>query len=56
LTKIQVIMGSTRHGRFSERVAAWVVEYLAAYGRFEVELVDAMKERGLLPLQWRLPA
>src|SRR5450631_1488709 len=40
LTKIQVIMGSTRHGRFSERVAAWVVEYLAAYGRFEVELVD----------------
>ena len=40
LTKIQVIMGSTRAGRFSERVATWVLEYLTAYGPFEVELVD----------------
>src|ERR1019366_988862 len=40
LTRIQVIMGSTRAGRFSERVATWVLEYLTAYGPFEVELVD----------------
>jgi NAD(P)H-dependent FMN reductase len=40
LTKIQVIMGSTRQGRFSERVATWVVEYLRAHGSFDVEVVD----------------
>jgi NAD(P)H-dependent FMN reductase len=40
LTKIEVIVGSTRPGRFSERVAVWVVGYLTAYGRFDVELVD----------------
>jgi NAD(P)H-dependent FMN reductase len=38
--KIQVIVGSTRQGRFSERVAVWVVEHLTADGRFDVELVD----------------
>jgi len=38
--KIQVLVGSTRQGRFSERVAVWVVEHLAADGRFDVELVD----------------
>jgi NAD(P)H-dependent FMN reductase len=38
--KIQVILGSTRQGRFSERVAVWVVEHLTADGRFDVEPVD----------------
>lgn len=40
MTKIQVIMGTTRAGRFSERVAVWVVEYLTAHGRFDVGLLD----------------
>jgi NAD(P)H-dependent FMN reductase len=40
VTKIQVIMGTTRAGRFSERVAVWVVEYLTAHGRFDVGLLD----------------
>ena len=38
---LQVITGTTREGRFSERVAAWVMARLS--GRtttFEVELVD----------------
>jgi NAD(P)H-dependent FMN reductase len=40
MSKIQVIMGSTRKGRFSERVAAWVVQYLSAHTSFDVEVVD----------------
>jgi NAD(P)H-dependent FMN reductase len=38
--KIEVIVGSTRVGRFSERVAVWVLEHLRADGRFDVEFVD----------------
>jgi NAD(P)H-dependent FMN reductase len=37
---IQVVTGTTRQGRFSERVAAWVMQYLTACGDIEVELVD----------------
>ena len=37
---IQVVTGTTRAGRFSERVSAWVVGYLAERGDIEVELVD----------------
>ena len=37
---IQVITGTTREGRFSERVAAWVVGELSARGDLEIELVD----------------
>jgi NAD(P)H-dependent FMN reductase len=33
-------MGSTRAGRFSDRVAAWVGGYLTADGRFDVDRVD----------------
>jgi NAD(P)H-dependent FMN reductase len=40
MNKIVIIIGSTRHGRFSERVATWVLEYLTAHGSFDVELVD----------------
>jgi len=40
VNKIEVIIGSTRAGRFSERVATWVVEYLSAHGSFDVEVVD----------------
>ena len=37
---LQVITGTTREGRFSERVAAWVVGRLQRHDAFEVELVD----------------
>ena len=37
---IQVITGTTREGRFSERVANWVLESLRARQDIEVELVD----------------
>jgi NAD(P)H-dependent FMN reductase len=37
---IQVITGTTREGRFSERVARWVTAYLADHVGFDVERVD----------------
>jgi NAD(P)H-dependent FMN reductase len=37
---VQVITGTTREGRFSERVAAWVAERLAVRDDFAIELVD----------------
>lgn len=37
---IQVITGTTREGRFSERVAAWVLEHLTARADLTAELVD----------------
>ena len=37
---LQVITGTTREGRFSERVAAWVVGRLEQHEAFDVELVD----------------
>ncbi|GGI01412.1 NADPH-dependent FMN reductase [Arthrobacter liuii] len=39
MTRIQVIMGTTRTGRFGERVAPWVLQRLAEHG-LDVELVD----------------
>ncbi|MFZ0248692.1 MAG: NADPH-dependent FMN reductase [Acidimicrobiales bacterium] len=37
---LQVITGTTREGRFSERVAAWVMGRLEGHDAFEPELVD----------------
>jgi NAD(P)H-dependent FMN reductase len=37
---IQVITGTTREGRFSERVTEWVAQYLRTHTDFEVEPVD----------------
>ena len=37
---LQVINGTTREGRFSERVAAWVMGRLQQHDAFELELVD----------------
>jgi NAD(P)H-dependent FMN reductase len=37
---VQVITGTTREGRFSERVARWVLGHLQAQPAFDVELVD----------------
>ena len=40
MRRIQVIAGTTRQGRFSERVGAWVTGHLAARDDLDVELVD----------------
>ena len=37
---VQVITGTTRQGRFSELVAAWVMTRLSGHPAFDVELVD----------------
>jgi NAD(P)H-dependent FMN reductase len=37
---IQMITGTTREGRFSERVGSWVASRLTARPDFDVELVD----------------
>jgi NAD(P)H-dependent FMN reductase len=37
---IQVILGSTRPGRFSEKAGAWVVDRLGSRDDLEVELLD----------------
>jgi NAD(P)H-dependent FMN reductase len=39
---LQVITGTTREGRFSELVAAWVADRLAPHKEFELELVDLL--------------
>lgn len=38
--RLEVITGTTRQGRFSERVAAWVTARLGERAAFELELVD----------------
>ncbi len=37
---LQVITGTTRQGRFSERVAAWALDRLLDHGGFDVEAID----------------
>ena len=38
--RIQVILGSTREGRFSEKAVAWVMDRLRGRDDLEVELLD----------------
>jgi len=45
---IEVITGTTREGRFSEKVAAWVLGALAGRDDFDVEAVDLRDH----PLPW----
>jgi NAD(P)H-dependent FMN reductase len=40
MTRILVITGTTRDGRFSERVATWVTGRLAGRGDLEIDLLD----------------
>ncbi len=40
MIRIQVVLGSTRENRFSERAALWVADGLEARGDMEVEVVD----------------
>lgn len=38
--RIAVVVGTTRHERFSERVTPWVKDYLSSTGGVHVELID----------------
>lgn len=40
MSKLQVIVGSTRPTRSADRVVPWVVRRASAHGAFEVELLD----------------
>jgi len=40
MTHIQVILGSTRQGRFGDKVAGWFMQHAAAHPDLDVELVD----------------
>jgi NAD(P)H-dependent FMN reductase len=37
---IQIIIGTTREGRFSEKVASWVVDRLSGRTDFDIESID----------------
>lgn len=39
---IQIITGTTREGRFSERVASWINGHLTGRSDFDIELVDLL--------------
>lgn len=40
MSKLQIIIGSTRPGRAADLVAPWVIERANAHGGFEVEVLD----------------
>ena len=40
MTKISVIVGSTRQGRFSERPAQWILQHLKTRDEIEARLLD----------------
>jgi NAD(P)H-dependent FMN reductase len=40
VTKLQIIVGSTREGRAAEPVAKWVAKRAEAHGGFDVEVLD----------------
>lgn len=40
MVKIQIILGSTREGRFGETVGAWVKKLTAVYSNAEFEYID----------------
>ena len=40
MTHIQVILGSTRPGRFGDKVAEWFMAHAAAHPGLDVELID----------------
>ena len=40
MTKLHIILGSTRENRNGERIAPWVVKRAREHGGFEVELID----------------
>jgi NAD(P)H-dependent FMN reductase len=55
VTLIEVIVGSTRDERFSERAAAWTVDRLSARDDMKIELVD-LRDHPLPFFDGRAPA
>ncbi|HEV7762354.1 MAG TPA: NAD(P)H-dependent oxidoreductase [Acidimicrobiales bacterium] len=55
MTLIEVIVGSTRDERFSERAAAWTVDRLSARDDMKIELVD-LRDHPLPFFDGRAPA
>lgn len=47
MTTLQIILGSTRQGRFGDKVARWFEQHAEQLGTFDTELVDLAK--------WQLP-
>jgi NAD(P)H-dependent FMN reductase len=47
MSKLQVIVGSTRETRAADRVVPWVVDHARSHDSFEVEMLDLR--------DWRLP-
>src|SRR6187200_3211790 len=52
---IDVIVGTTREGRYSGRVASWVTERLTQFDLFDIELVD-LRDHRLPPFDGPPPA
>ncbi|MDN5917356.1 MAG: NAD(P)H-dependent oxidoreductase [Pseudonocardia sp.] len=44
-TRLAIIVGSTRRGRFASTVASWVAEQAGARGDVEVDVVDLVEAR-----------
>jgi len=40
MSKLQIIIGSTRPGRAADQVAPWVIDRAGAHGGFDVEVLD----------------
>jgi NAD(P)H-dependent FMN reductase len=40
MSKLQIIIGSTRPGRAADRVTPWVIDRSRAHGGFDVEVLD----------------
>lgn len=55
MTKIAIVMGSTRPGRIGEAVAQWVYDVAQRHGRADYELVD-LREVGLPLVDEPVPA
>ena len=47
MSKLQIIIGSTRPGRAADQVAPWVIDRTRAHGGFDVEVLDLR--------EWPLP-
>jgi NAD(P)H-dependent FMN reductase len=51
--KVGLIYGSTRPGRFCDKVARWAAEQMAANGAFTVDLIDPAADH-MMPLGQRI--
>ena len=52
--KVALIYGSTRKGRFCDKVAAWAANEIARRGEFSVDIIDPQAQPELPSLQERI--